>query len=352
VLRIEGLRKAFGAVRAVVDFTLEVAPGEFVCVLGPSGCGKSTLLNLISGFLWPDAGRIIIDGQPAEGLPPNRRPTAMVFQNYALFPHLDVLGNVAFGLRIRRQDPRTIRRKVEAALDLVKLPDVGARLPRQLSGGQQQRVALARALVVEPKVLLLDEPLSNLDAKLREEMRVELKELQRTVGITTLFVTHDQEEAFELGDRIVLMNQGRVEQVGTPADLYERPRTAFVGRFIGRANLLEGCIVRRTAEGAVVAAGGVEVAAALADGTVGETVRLLLRPERIAVSTERPGGPNVLEGTVRRVSYLGPDVRYVVEVGKLSLLVARPNTGQAALAPGGRAFVAFGTELPVIPPCT
>ena len=349
MLRIGGLRKAFGSVQALQDFSLDVGRGEFVCVLGPSGCGKSTLLNLISGFLHPDAGRILIDGEPAEGLPPNRRPTAMVFQNYALFPHLDVFNNVAFGLRIRKQSPEVIRRKVEAALGLVKLPGLGARLPRELSGGQQQRVALARALVVEPKMLLLDEPLSNLDAKLREEMRVELRELQRTVGITTLFVTHDQEEAFELGDRIVLMNQGRVEQVGTPADLYERPRTAFVGTFIGQANLLEGRIVRRTAGGVLVAMAGLEVTAALGDGKEGDPVRLLLRPERIAVTAERPPGPNVFEGTVRRVSYLGSDVRYRVVVGELALMVVKPNTGEGAIPVGARAYVSFGSELPAIP---
>jgi putative spermidine/putrescine transport system ATP-binding protein len=237
-VELEGVSKAYGAHRAVHELSLAVDSGESVALLGPSGCGKTTTLNMIAGFLEPDAGHIRIDGRAVDGVPPYRRNIGMVFQHYALFPHLTVADNLAFGLRMRKVGTGEIARRVGGALELVHLGGLERRYPRELSGGQQQRVALARALVVEPAVLLLDEPLSNLDAKLRQTMREEIVELQQRLGITTIFVTHDQEEALAIARRIAVMDAGRVEQVGAPEAIYARPRTEFVARFIGGHNVV------------------------------------------------------------------------------------------------------------------
>jgi len=349
MLEIQELRSTFGTICALDDVSLKVAEAEFVCVLGPSGCGKSTLLNSIAGFIRPASGRILIDGSIASHLPPNKRPTAMVFQSYALFPHMTVFDNVAFGLRIRKTERAVIKSKVRSVLDLVRLSGVEERYPRQLSGGQQQRVALARALVVEPKVLLLDEPFSNLDAKLRESVRMELKDLQRQVGITTVFVTHDQEEAFELGDRIVLMNVGRIEQVGTAAELYEQPRTGFVATFIGRSNLLRAVIARREGDDAVVAVSGVEIRVRACPGEIGESVTLLLRPEQISLRPHDVMAENGFVATVRAATHLGSGVRYMLDIEGLSLMAYGGNGRSSILASGDDVQIAFGKDLRVIP---
>ncbi|HEV2281797.1 MAG TPA: ABC transporter ATP-binding protein [bacterium] len=251
-LDLVGLSKRFGLHAAVRDFTLEVRNGELMCLLGPSGCGKTTTLRMIGGFETPDAGDIRIDGRSVVALPPERRPTAMVFQRYNLWPHMTVEGNIAFGLRLRRLPRAQVDAKVRDVLTLVGLPDVGRKYPHQLSGGQQQRVAVARALVLEPQLLLLDEPFSNLDARLRVHMREEVKQLQREIGITTVFVTHDQEEALTIADRITVMRDGVAEQVDTPSRLYANPQTLFVADFIGTMNVLPARVHRRDG---VVAAG-------------------------------------------------------------------------------------------------
>ena len=257
VVRLQGVSKHFGALRALDDIDLTVEEGEFLALLGPSGCGKTTTLNVLAGFVAPDRGRVLIDGADITDQPPYQRGLGVVFQSYALFPHMTVADNVAFGLRERRVPRRDIAARVAEALSLVRLPGAGATRPAALSGGMQQRVALARALVIRPRVLLLDEPLAALDRKLREEMRAELREIQRRVGITTVFVTHDQHEALGLSDRIAVMKAGKVEQLGRPRDIYERPATRFVADFIGASSVVEGVAVDRET---VELTGGVRLA--------------------------------------------------------------------------------------------
>jgi putative spermidine/putrescine transport system ATP-binding protein len=241
-LLLDGIVKHLGGKLVVNDLTLEVASGELVCLLGPSGCGKTTTLRMIAGFLTPDGGRILLDDVPITNIPPERRPTAMVFQQYALWPHMDVFHNVAFGLQLRKLPKRVIQKRVQEVLALVRLEEYGRSYPAQLSGGQQQRVALARAIVLEPKLLLLDEPLSNLDAKLRVQVREEIREIQRRVGITTIFVTHDQDEASSIADRVAVLADGRLEQYDPPDKLYREPKTIFVAGFVGAMNLLRGIV--------------------------------------------------------------------------------------------------------------
>ncbi len=315
-LRVERVTKVFadptGApVTAVDDVSLAVEAGEFVSLLGPSGCGKTTLLRVIAGFETPTAGEIELGGQRVTHLPPDARGTAMVFQSYALFPHLDVFENVAFGLRVRGTDEAETRQRVTDALALVGLEGLSRRSPDQLSGGQQQRVAVARAVVTRPRVLLLDEPLSNLDAKLREQMRVELRRIQREVGITAIYVTHDQVEAMTLADRIVVLDRGRVQQVASPAELYARPANAFVAAFVGKVNLLEGRVLE-TRDGACrVALPAMEAVVPLARPiATGARVGVVVRPETVHLARE-----GALRGTVRRAVYLGSQVEYEVEVG-------------------------------------
>ncbi len=255
-LAVRRLRKSFGAVVAVDDVSLEAAPGEFLSLLGPSGCGKSTLLRMVAGLVEPDGGEIVLAGEDITRVAVHKRNLGLVFQSYALFPHMTVFENVAFGLRRRGVAAAELGPRVERMLELVRLGPLGTRHPRELSGGQQQRVALARALVTEPRVLLLDEPLSNLDALLREEMRVELKRLQERLGTTMIFVTHDQAEALILSDRVVVMEAGRVEQIGRPEEVYRRPATAFVARFLGRANFLGGTVAEVGGSATVVALDG------------------------------------------------------------------------------------------------
>jgi ABC-type Fe3+/spermidine/putrescine transport system ATPase subunit len=297
-LRLAGIAKRYGAVAAVDGLDLEVCEGEFLTLLGPSGCGKTTTLGLIAGFFAPTAGEIYLKGRPVSGLPPFKRDIGVVFQDYALFPHMSAAENVAFGLRMRKLPGEEIARRVEEALELVHLRGLGERRPLELSGGQRQRVALARALVIRPAVLLLDEPLSNLDLKLREGMRVEIAALQRRLGITTVFVTHDQGEALVMSDRIAVMNAGRIEQLGRPAEIYERPATRFVAEFIGRMNFFR---------------------------VDGKTVAV--RPERARLSREKPADGFARSGTIRNVLYLGATLEYQLELEGQKAVVEAANDG-------------------------
>jgi putative spermidine/putrescine transport system ATP-binding protein len=273
---LEGLAKRFGRVTAAEEIHLSVRKGELISLLGPSGCGKTTTLRMIAGFLIPDEGRVWIEGQDVTYCTPDKRDTAMVFQSYALFPHMTVFDNVAFGLRMRRVPKTDVVERVGKALALVRLEGVAQRYPSQLSGGQRQRVALSRALVVNPSVLLLDEPLSNLDAKLRQEMQVELRQLQKRLDLTSIYVTHDQEEAFSLSDRIVVLNEGRIQQIGTPKEVYERPRSYFVADFVGMRNFMEGIFDGDTFTSAL----GLKVHC---NGHTARTGKLGLRPSKIVI---------------------------------------------------------------------
>ena len=316
-LRLAGIEKRYGATVAVAGVDLEVRDGEFLTLLGPSGCGKTTTLGLIAGFFPPSAGEIFLRGRPVAGLPPFKRDIGVVFQDYALFPHMTAGENVAFGLRMRGLRKEEIESRVSEALGLVQLGGLAERRPLELSGGQRQRVALARALVIRPAVLLLDEPLSNLDLKLREEMRVEIAGLQRRLGITTVFVTHDQGEALVMSDRIAVMNAGRIEQLGTPADVYERPATRFVAQFIGRMNFLRG-------EGKTVA----------------------IRPERAQLGREKPSSGFARPATVRHVLYLGATLEYRLELenGERGLVEAPNHGGAPKFQAGERVWFSASPE--------
>lgn len=339
-LILEDLDKRFPArggsseVRAVSEVSLQIERGELVTLLGPSGCGKTTTLRLIGGFEFPTSGRILLDGGEIDSLPPHQRDMSMVFQSYAIFPHLSVFENIAYGLRIKKMTEAQIRAKISQMLALTGLEGLENRAPNQLSGGQQQRVALARALVMEPKVLLMDEPLSNLDAKLRESMRTEIRRIQRTLGITSLYVTHDQAEAMTLSDRIVVMNKGRVEQVGTPFDIYQRPATRFVANFIGRANVLSGTIIGREGPHVLVRLMGLPltVPAPATPLSTGTSAAVLVRPETVRLHAEANG----VSGTVRRTTYLGPAVEYDVEVAGELLSVVDTDPLRPEIYPEGR----------------
>jgi putative spermidine/putrescine transport system ATP-binding protein len=321
-LQLTGLTKTYGDFRAVAGVDLDIAQGELVVLLGPSGCGKTTTLRMIAGFIAPTAGEIRLGGHDISRQPPWKRNMGLVFQSYALFPHLSVADNVAFGLKMRKIAPGEIATKVAEVLRLVRLEGLAARLPRELSGGQQQRVALARALVIEPDVLLLDEPLSNLDAKLRQEVRVEIRELQKKLGLTTVMVTHDQEEALTMADRLVVMSNGCVQQVGSQRDLYESPANTFVAGFVGRTNFLRGRVespgVFRTESGLAIRCHTDAVAA-------GRT--LALRPERLSLAVAPlAGADNCLPGTVEFASYLGGILEYYVRLSPQDrLMVQAPN---------------------------
>jgi spermidine/putrescine transport system ATP-binding protein len=318
-IRFDGVTKRFGPTVAVDDLSLSVRRGEFFSLLGPSGCGKTTTLRMVAGFEQPTEGSVYLEGDPVDEVPPYERNVNTVFQSYALFEHLDVEGNVAFGLKRRNVPADEIRSRVADALELVELTGREDAKPQQLSGGQMQRVALARALVNRPAVLLLDEPLGALDLKLRKQMQVELKQIQREVGITFLYVTHDQEEALSMSDRIAVMNEGRVIQCGAPEEVYERPREEFVAGFIGISNLLEG-----TAEegGVVRIANGQRLPAPLPDGcAAGERVNLSVRPEKIAVD-ELEEGMVALDGTVEARVYLGMNTQITVGLGGGAYLMA------------------------------
>ncbi|HET7471651.1 MAG TPA: ABC transporter ATP-binding protein [Candidatus Limnocylindrales bacterium] len=333
-IRLTELSKHFREVRAVDRVSLDIHTGEFFSMLGPSGCGKTTTLRMIGGFELPTAGRIELRGRDVTTDPPDKRPVNMVFQNYALFPHLDVGDNVAFGLRRKGVEKGETKRRVGEALELVRLGGYGKRKPNQLSGGQQQRVALARALVNRPNVLLLDEPLGALDLKLRKALQIELKRVQTEVGITFVYVTHDQEEALTMSDRIAVMQGGCVEQLGTPEELYERPRTRFVADFIGTSNLLSGNVEAIGGGRAVVRLSSGELCFTTAEAGVGvgQAVELSVRPEAVGLHPQNGSGPSAasgsIPGSVEQVAYLGGNVQYLVRSsGGLSITVVAPKTG-------------------------
>ena len=312
-LELTHVQKTFGAFAAVQDFNLSAHRGEFVSFLGPSGCGKTTTLRMIAGFEYPDAGSIKIDENEITRLPPNRRNVGMVFQAYALFPNMTVASNVGFGMRVKKRPKDAIKKRVAELLDLINMPEKADKYPYQLSGGQQQRVALARALAIEPQVLLLDEPLSALDAKIRVALRKEIRAIQRQLGITTVYVTHDQEEALSLSDRVVVMSQGRIEQIGTPADIYNTPATPFVASFVGTLNLLAAQVVDASAGRLSIEGQEVRTGRPVTEAQNGGTVTLAIRPEGLELG--EGGGENRFRGKVADVSFLGSIVRIRVELG-------------------------------------
>jgi spermidine/putrescine ABC transporter ATP-binding subunit len=327
-LELSGITKSFGDTLAVDDLSLRIEPGEFVAILGPSGCGKTTTLRLIAGFERPDAGRILIEGQDLTGVPAQRRNIGVVFQSYALFPHMTVAQNVAFGLEMRRMARADVAAAVSGVLALVRLGELAGRYPNQLSGGQQQRVALARALAIRPRLLLLDEPLSNLDAKLRDDMREEIRRIQREVGITAVFVTHDQSEAFALADRVAVMDRGRLQQISDPMSIYERPANATVGSFIGQANVWDGVVLAADADRLrVKLAGGADILASGAGLPPSQRCKVFVKHERIALTRARPAqADNCFAGRVSGSTYLGDSTSYAVALaGDLALKAVVPN---------------------------
>jgi len=340
-IRLEGVTKRFDDVVAVDGLSLEIPRGSFFALLGPSGCGKTTTLRMIGGFDEPDEGVIYLGDQPVTGLPPYKRDVNTVFQSYALFPHLSIFENVAFGLRRRGVGGDQVKGRVREILGLVDLAGTEQRKPRQLSGGQQQRVALARALVNNPQVLLLDEPLGALDLKLRKQMQLELKRIQSEMGITFVHVTHDQEEAMTMADAIAVMNRGRIEQLGRPSELYERPQTSFVARFLGASNLLAGTVEDSAS---VKLASGALVRVAESLPARGTRVAVGIRPEKLRLGAQE--GANRLPGTVKELSYVGVATQYVVKTpnGSLSVYVQNSEPGTQAVAPGTEIELSFSPE--------
>jgi spermidine/putrescine transport system ATP-binding protein len=316
-VQLVDLAKRFGAFEAVCGIDLEIPPGEFFSLLGPSGCGKTTTLRMIAGFERPSGGHILLDGKDVSGTPPNRRNVNTVFQSYALFSHLTVAENVAFGLRFAKASREEARSRVGEALSLVRMQEFRDRRPHQLSGGQQQRVALARALILNPSVLLLDEPLGALDAKLRKALQIELKSLQEQVGITFVYVTHDQEEALTMADRLAVMNEGRIEQVGTPREVYEEPASAYVADFLGVSNMLDAQAIGTDSDGRCrVRVGGSELFASRGQTSARGSVKVVVRPERVRVEAPGETGENRLPGRIQRLVYAGAISQLVVTLDR------------------------------------
>ena len=353
-VQLDGVTKRFGNSVALYEAWLKIRPSEFMTLLGPSGCGKTTLLNLVAGFLEADNGEIFIEGALVTETPAHMREIGIVFQNYALFPHMSVANNVAYGLKTRGVERKEIARRVDEALELVKLTGFADRKPRQLSGGQQQRVALARALVIKPKVLLLDEPFSALDRNLRGSMQVELKQIQRELGVTTIFVTHDQGEALSMSDRIAVISAGRIRQIAAPDDIYRRPADRFVASFVGDANVLNGRLVERRGDVAVISIGDVRAdvpAATIAEMPVGGAVDVFVRPEHLSVTSR--GAPRSLPGTVTTQVFQGGHVdlyidapgsardRILVRVPGIAALSSCPVGTEIGLTIGSNDIVAF-----------
>jgi spermidine/putrescine ABC transporter ATP-binding subunit len=365
IISFKNVVKRFGSMTAVDNVSLDIMPGEFFALLGPSGCGKTTLLRMLAGFEVPSEGQVFIDGQDMGATPPNRRPVNMVFQSYAVFPHMTVADNVAYGLKIDGAPRKEIAERVQTALDLVQLGHLAARKPDQLSGGQRQRVALARALIKKPKVLLLDEPLSALDAKLREAMRFELSQLQQKVGITFIMVTHDQDEALAIASRIAVMNKGSIGQLGTPSDLYEFPASRFVADFIGSVNMFEGRIVKDASDEAIVACPDLAPhnihLPHSAPGNLDTPVWIAIRPEKLNLHKdtgtppavpECPAAHNVAQGQIKEISYLGDTSVFHVEMpnGKL-IRISRPNRSrydQDHYGWGEKVWVSWAGSSPVV----
>jgi spermidine/putrescine ABC transporter ATP-binding subunit len=324
---LRNVSKSYGDVVAVADLTLDVPRGAFFSLLGPSGCGKTTSLRIVAGFERPDRGDVLIRGRRVTDVPPYRRDYGMVFQNFALFPHMSIADNVAFGLRMRGVDRASMKRKVQEALGLVKLPGYESRYPNQLSGGQQQRVALARAIVLRPAVLLLDEPLGTLDKKLREEMQVEIHDLQRQFAISTIFVTHDQDEALTMSDAIAVMNHGVIEQIGTPREVFERPRTEFVARFMGAGNVLEGRVMSDDADAQVIDLGVGRARMRRSGKRSGENVLIAVRPENITLSRE--ASDEGIRAIIASVVYHGAITHVRMIAGETTLLAHLSNRSSA-----------------------
>lgn len=318
-IQIENLVKVFPSydkqedVYAVNDISLDFSKGELTTLLGPSGCGKTTTLRMLAGFEYPTSGKIIIDGKDMTNIPPNKRNIGMIFQNYALFPHLTVFENVAYGLRIQKMSNRVVESKVNDVLALLKIEELRDRKPDQISGGQQQRIAIARSIVIEPSILLFDEPLSNLDAKLREYMRMELRQIQQRLDITSIYVTHDQEEAMAISDKVVIMNKGKIQQQGSPIDIYTKPKNRFVADFIGKTNFIEGMVKEINDNLVVINIEGYSLTTDNNDDNLqkGDTVECVIRPEFLTIT---PNGD--LEGTVTRSTFLGQYIEYEVKIGK------------------------------------
>ena len=344
-LSIKHISKTFGAVTVVDDFNLDVARGEFVSFLGPSGCGKTTVLRMVAGFEEPTSGQIVVGGKDVTRLKPNQRNVGMVFQAYALFPNLTVAQNVGFGLKVAGMPRPEADRRVAEMLDLIKLPvaQYGERYPYQLSGGQQQRVALARALAPKPKLLLLDEPLSALDAKVRVSLREEIRAIQKSLGITTIFVTHDQEEALSISDRIAVMYGGKAEQVGAPFEIYNRPATKFVANFVGTLNVLEGTVADAGSGKVHVASQELALKGKLNGSQTGDTLSLALRPEAITLGS-RPGHDSRLAGEIADVHFLGSVIRVRVGIGgKQISLDTFNNPATPPPAVGDKAEISFSS---------
>jgi iron(III) transport system ATP-binding protein len=333
VSKVFPARGGVGEVTAVNNVSLEIERGELVTLLGPSGCGKTTTLRLIAGFDFPTAGKIWLDGAEIDPLPPNKRGMSMVFQSYAIFPHLNVFENIAYGLNVRRLPQSKIKKQVSRVLDLVHLAGYEQRAPNQLSGGQQQRVALARALVMEPKVLLMDEPLSNLDAKLRDQMRTEIRRIQKAVGITSVYVTHDQIEAMTLSDKIVVMNQGVIEQIGTPVEVYRYPTSQFVADFIGRAYFAKGVVqsVRNDTLEISTLGKTIKLVHCRGEFKPKDNISLIIRPEMVTV--RKSGG--LFKGIIRRAVYLGNVIEYDIEVSGLLITGTESDPSRQELFPEG-----------------
>ena len=341
IVELRNVSKRYGEHAALEDFSLSVRRGEFLTLLGPSGSGKTTLLRLVAGFETPQAGQVLLEGSDASALPPYHRNVNTVFQHYALFPHLTVFRNVAFGLEEKKLAPATIRQRVRTLLEMVELPGKEDRYPHQLSGGEKQRVALARALVLEPAVLLLDEPLGALDQKLRQQMQVELKRLRARLGITFIFVTHDQEEALVMSDRVAVINHGRMEQVGSGEEIYERPRTHFVAEFMGVENFFEVKCVAHTPEGARFESASGHIFWASNSGDLPQEATLAVRPENLRLTHLPPpnSGPplNVLEGEVVESIYEGGSRRWAVRISSGQRVVVRDSNSSAESRPDGEA---------------
>ncbi len=343
--------KIYGQVKAVDQVSLRVEDGEFFALLGPSGSGKTTILRLIAGFIEPDQGRILIGGSDMVGVPPERRNIGVVFQNYALFPHLTAWENVAFGLEVRRFSRNEIAERVKEAFALVQLEGMEQRYPRQLSGGQQQRVALARALVTRPRVLLLDEPLGALDKKLRTQMQVELRQLQQSLRITAIFVTHDQEEALTLADRIAVMNRGKICQLGKPAAVYERPTSLFVSNFLGQSNIFRGILTKIESDVAYIQTQeGYELGVTWRKDEnkkqVGDPALLIVRPEKMRLSYTPCGSKNEIEGKIIHSIYLGTNTTYLAELkgGETIMAFVQNRTEKAEFNSGEKVYVSWSTE--------
>lgn len=355
VVNLRGVTKRFGDVVAVEDANLEIERGELITLLGPSGCGKTTTLRMIAGFERPSEGSIEINDQNVVDVPPYERNIGMVFQHFALFPHMTVADNIAFGLKMNGVAANGIDDRVQEVLEMVSLPDVGDRYPQNLSGGQQQRIALARSLVVEPDVLLLDEPLSSLDKKLRHEMRLEIMRLHRELDVTMIYVTHNQEEALSMSDRMAVMDEGHIRQVGSPTEVYQEPNNEFVADFIGTANLIAGTVESVNDGYRIATEAKIDIIANVesnihSDGiAVGSEVTVLLRPERLRFGHEADSHSNEAKGTVREITYLGSIAEYYVTLSDgTELQISRPIQGTIGHEVGEEVTVGFDTDAPII----